>query len=348
MRPQAAAALLNAFRARLVPLSDNLVAAVFPLMKIFPAAFCIERARRDGAIGPRSTLVESSSGTMALGLAIVAKWFCHRLIVVTDQACDRVLARRMQDLGARVEIVDAPAPVGGLQRARLDRVREICARGDDYLWVNQYDNAANPAAYASLAAQLAGEVGRIDCLIGTVGSGGSMCGTAEYLGALFSDLYVIGVDTFGSVLFGQPDRPRGLRGLGNSLLPRNLDHTRFDEVHWVSVQEAYTATRLLHQTTSLFCGGTSGACWMVARHWAEQHPDQRVVCLFPDDGHRYVHTIYDDEAMDAGGYWVPQLPAAPREVSDPRDAADTWSCLRWSLRSYADVVKEPCLITTAG
>src|SRR5260370_41266984 len=124
-----------------------------------------------------------------------------------------------------------------------------------------------------------------------------MCGTTGYLRELFPELHAVGIDTFGSVLFGQPDGPRQLRGLGNSLLPKNLDHTIFDEIHWVSAAEAYLATRMLHRQTSLFCGGTSGAAWMVASQWAKRNPKAKVVCIFPDDGYRYLDSIYQDEYL---------------------------------------------------
>jgi len=348
MRDDTRSALLHSFRPQLIPLDYNLVAAVFPLMKIFPAAYCINRAEQEGLISKDSIIVETSSGSMALGLAMVCNWSGYRLHIVTDTVCDDVLKRRLEDLSAHVEIVSKPAPEGGFQLARLDRVKELCQRGDNWWWVNQYDNLANATSYSTIATQLAGELGRVDCVIGCVGTGGSMCGVSSYLRKLFPHLYVVGIDTFGSVLFGQPDRPRKLRGLGNSLLPRNLDHTCFDEVHWVSVEEAYTATRILHQTTSLFRGGTSGACWMVARYWAKRNPGKRAVCLFADDGQRYVDLIYNDQEMRANGCWLPTLPEKPSEVANPAEAGPTWSYIKWTRRNYSEVVSQPYLITAVS
>jgi cysteine synthase A len=244
----------------------------------------------------------------------------------------------LEDLGTKVEIVPAPAANGGYQRARIDRLRQIRDENKNCWWVNQYDNPANSGSYGVLAGQLLDMLGRIDCLIGSVGSGGSVCGTSNYLRALFPELYVVGVDTFGSVLFGQPDRPRQLRGLGNSLLPRNLDHAMFDEAHWVSAAEAFTATRLLHRKTTLFRGGTSGAVWMVAQRWAAEHPNARVVCLFPDDGTRYVETIYNDDYLSNNQLLLPHLPQAPRKVRHPLDASDSWSLINWNRRSYQEVM----------
>jgi S-sulfo-L-cysteine synthase (3-phospho-L-serine-dependent) len=333
---QTRASLLDAHRPSLVGLEENLIAASFPLMKIYPACACLERAVSAGLVNPNSLVIESSSGTMALGLAMACRWHGYNLTIVSDSACDPMLQMRLGELGATVEIVAKPSEVGGYQRARLDRVDEIRRAFRETWWVNQYDNTANAEGYSSFAEQLIESVGRIGCLIGTVGSGGSVCGTSSYLRMLFPDLIVVGVDTFGSVLFGQLDGPRVLRGLGNSLLPKNLDHTAFDEVHWVSAAEAYTATRLLHSRTGLLRGGTSGACWLVARYWAARHPNCRIVCLLPDDGYRYLHTIYNDAYMGEHGLWLGELPDSPREVGNPLLAGPSWSWMNWNRQPLID------------
>lgn len=339
-------AVLGSFRPHLVPLEPNLVAAAFALMKIYPADFCLRQAQENGWVTSQSLVVESSSGNLAMGLAIVCRLRGYRLVIVSDHACDPLLRRRLEDLGTRVEIVSEPAASGGYQRARLDRLDQIRSEVKDHWWMNQYDNPGNPGAYSPFAAQLVETLGRVDCLVGSVGSGGSVCGTAYYLRELFPELMVVGVDTFGSVLFGQPDRSRQLRGLGNSILPRNLDHGAFDEVHWVTAAEAYRATRLLHRQAALFCGGTSGAAWMVAAHWAQQHPGARVVCILPDDGFRYADTIYNDGYLAAQGLLLEALPV-PREVSHPLEAGPSWSWMRWGRRTYDAVVGAAGVETTA-
>jgi cysteine synthase len=337
-------AILDSFKPRLVPIANNLTAAVFSLMKITPAYFCIRCAIEDGLIEQQTLVIETSSGNLALGLAIVCNWCRRRLTIVTDYACDSHLRRRLEDLGARVEIVPGPAPSGGYQRARLDRLDEIRAEEPNHWWLNQYDNPGNPEAYGSFAGQLVEGLGEIDCLVGSVGSGGSVCGTAGYLRQLFPSMITLGVDTFGSVLFGQPDQPRKLRGLGNSLLPKNLDHSTFDEVHWVTAAEAFTATRVLHRRTSLFCGGTSGAAWLVASKWAANNPDARVVCIFPDDGYRYLHTIYDDRWLCDSGLWLSELGELPQEVNHPLEAGPNWSWMKWGRRTYEQVMGEPTAV----
>ena len=341
-------AIVNSYRPRLIPVLPNLIAAVFPFMKIFPAEFCIRRAREEGVIKAQSLIVETSSGNMALGLAVICKLYGYKLTIVSDYACEGLMRRRLEDLGVRVEIVSAPLAVGGYQQARLNKLAEVRAQTPDHWWINQYDNPGNPGVYAFLASQFIEEVGHIDCLVGTVGSGGSVCGTAGFLRELFPDMTTVAVDTLGSVLFGQPDQPRQLRGLGNSLLPKNLDHSIIDEVHWVTAAEAYKATRMLHQQTSLFCGGTSGAAWLVANYWARKNPKARIVCIFPDDGYRYAETIYSDDYLWKENLWLPEMPNAPRIVESPLDAGPVWSCMQWGRRAYSEVVHASSLEQYAG
>ncbi len=92
-------ALLDSYRPSLVPVGEGVVAAVFPLMNIFPTEFCVRAAREAGVIGPTSLVVESASGTMALGLALVCRWRCQPLTIVTDAACDAILRRRLENSG---------------------------------------------------------------------------------------------------------------------------------------------------------------------------------------------------------------------------------------------------------
>lgn len=340
--------VLDTYRPSLVQLEPNITALVFPLMKIYPAECSVRTALSTGEVEDRTLIVETSSGTMALALAIVCNLYGRRLSIVSDYACDRDLCKRLEDLGATVEIVSGPAATGGYQRARLDRLKEICNHEPHHWWVNQYNNPSNPLAYDPVAEYIAKNHGPVDCLVGTVGSGGSVCGLARGLKASFPDLWVVGVDTFGSVLFGLEDAPRILRGLGNSILPSNLDHAVFDEVHWVSAAEAYTATRLLHRATALFRGGTSGASWMVARYWAQKHPGKRVVCVFPDDGFRYLHNIYDDAYMHSQRLWLEELPAAPECVLHPSQAGNSWTQMIWERRRYCDVTASPISAEPAG
>lgn len=325
---------------RIVWLRPNLIGLAFPLMKLLPARFIVHKALEEGELEPGGLIAETTSGTFGLALAMVARLRGHPLTLVSDPAIDAPLRRRLEDLGATVHMVHEPGPTGGFQQARLDVLETVLAAHPGSFCPRQYNNPHNPASYAACAEQLVHAAGAVDCLIGTVGSGGSMCGISSYLRLLFPELTVIGVDAHRSVIFGQSDAPGGrlLRGLGNSLMPPNVDHTAFDLVHWVGAAEAFHATRRLHRDHAIFAGPTSGAAYLVADWWARENPDALSAVVFPDEGYRYQDTVYDDAWLEAKGARLDALPAAPVEWERPHDGDDPWSFHRWNRRSFAEVM----------
>lgn len=324
---------------RVVPLGANLWGASFKLMKMLPAHHIVDTAIGTGQIGPDTVIVESTSGTFGLALAMKAALVGRRLTLVTDPAMDERLCRRVADLGTTVVMCPTPSALGEFQTVRLARLAAIRARHPDTFWPRQYDNPLNPASYAVVAEHLMDRLGRVDALVGPVGSGGSMCGTAAGLRAQGSAVVAVGVDTPGSVLFGQPDKVRELRGLGNSVLPGILDHTVFDEVHWCPAGEAYRETRRLHRRHALFHGPTSGAAMAVARWWSARNPEARTVALLPDQGDRYLDTVYDDVWLDAEPRRRVTFESDPQEVARPGGGFG-WTWLRWRRRRLADVVDD--------
>jgi cysteine synthase A len=326
---------------RVVRLGQNLYGAVFTLMKLLPARTILRNALRRGELGPDTLVVETTSGTFGLGLAMQTALLKRDLLLVSDPAIDVHLHRRLRDLGAQVEVCTSPAPVGGFQEARLRRLAEIRAEHPDTFCPEQYSNPDNPQSYAVVAELLGKVLGQVDCLVGPVGSGGSMCGTAGTLREASPQTRAIGVDTHRSVLFGQPDGPRPLRGLGNSLWPGNLDHTVFDEVHWCTAAEAFLATRQLHARHALFQGPTSGAAYLAARWWADTHRDELCVVMLPDEGYRYQASVYDDRWLADNGLALSALPSAPLEVTRPGTAGDQWTRMAWRRRSYPEVTGSP-------
>lgn len=325
---------------RMVWLRPNLIGLAFPLMKLLPARFILRKALESGELRPGGLIAETTSGTFGLSLAMVARLLGNPLTLVTDPAIDPPLRRRLEDLGATLHVVREPGPTGGFQGARLEVLERVLADNPGSFCPRQYSNPHNPASYAPCAEQLVHATGGIDCLVGTVGSGGSVCGISSFLRLLFPELTVVGVDTHRSMIFGQSDAGGGrvLRGLGNSLMPPNVDHTVFDLVHWVGAAEAFQATRRLHREHTLYMGPTSGAAYLVADWWARHNPDGLAAVILPDEGHRYQDTVYDDAWLDAQGLRLHARPDGPVEWDRPHDGADPWSWVRWGRRPYADVM----------
>lgn len=330
---------------KLIRLAPNLYALTYRLMKMVPARHILRRAAESGRLDRDTCVVETTSGTFGLALAMQCAIDGRGLILVGDPVIDARLHRQIEDLGARVDIVRHQAAIGGYQATRLARLAEIQSELPNTFCPEQYSNPDNPASYAMIAELVTDRLGQIDCLIGPVGSGGSMCGTSRYLRQSNPDLVSVGVDSHRSVLFGQADGPRVLRGLGNSLRPANLDHTQFDEVHWVTEADVFHATRRLHQAHALFMGPTSGASYLVGSWWADNHPDALTVIVLPDEGYRYQDTVYYDAWLDRYAY---QPRSSPRTVSEPHEAGRSWCRLAWRRRSLADVTAGAHLIEASG
>ncbi|RWD82941.1 pyridoxal-phosphate dependent enzyme [Mesorhizobium sp.] len=324
---------------RIVELSNGLYGASFFLMKLLPARFMLEQAVEQQLLISGATICETSSGTFGLALAMLAAQHGYKLVLISDWSIDRHLQRRLAELGAKVEIVDKPASSGGFQQARLNRLGEYLKGMPDSYWPSQYSNADNPLAYGKFAELLVDRVGKIDCLVGPVGSGGSMCGTASYLRKLFPDLYTIGVDTPNSVLFGQPGGELvDLSGLGGEIVPSNVDHRHFDEVHWLTSAEVFHATHQLHRNYGLFLGPTSGAAFKVADWWSRKNPGRKAVTIFPDEGHRYVETVYDKDWLLSVPGWFEPVREEPLVVKAPTEKLTGWSSYVWGRRTLDEVL----------
>lgn len=325
---------------RLVRLTPNLYAACFTLMKIIPARYILRRAAADGMLPPETVIAETTSGTFGLALAMQAVHLDRRLVLVSDPVIDERLYRRLTDLGALVERVPAASAgiPGGYQAARLERLRQVMTQHPVTFCPEQYSNPDNPRSYATVAEFLLETLGQVDCVVGPVGSGGSMCGTVSYLRSVLPECQAVAVDTHSSVLFGQSDGPRELRGMGMSVIPANLDHQVFDAVHWCSAGAAFAATRQLHRRHALFMGPSSGAAYLAGRWWANENPSALTVVMMPDEGYRYQDTVYHDEWLSDAGHLGAQMPAEPVAVSRPGQPGGAWTTLNWARRPLDEVM----------
>lgn len=323
---------------RIIRLSENLFAAAFRLMKLLPARHMIDKAEEAELLRPGGTVIETSSGTLALGLAIVCRLRGYELIIVGDPVIDRNLRAQLELLGATVELVNNADQPGGIQRARLARVEELRRCIPNSYVPGQYDNPENPASYAPVADLICDALGTVDCLIGTVGSGGSTGGIAKTIRQRQGDVRLVGVDSHASVIFGRPDGPRLLRGLGSSIRPRNVAYDVYDEVHWVMPGDVFHATRELYQTHGLFMGPTSGAAYLVGSWWSQANRESKTIILLADEGYRYQDTIYDNDWLRDNRTLLGERAAGPATVGHPSQAGNSWSRIDWSRRTLDSVL----------
>jgi cysteine synthase A len=268
-----------------------------------PALHMVSAARERGDLALGAPIIESTSGTLGLGLALAGITYSHPVTLVTDPGLEPLMVHQLRTLGAHLDVVTEPHPVGGWQEARRQRVGELLARTPSAWCPDQYNNPDNAAAYASLALELTVQLGRIDVLVAAVGTGGHSAGIARTLRAFHPDLKLVGVDSVNSTVFGQPAGPRLMRGLGSSIHPGNVDHAAFAEVHWVAPGEAVWTCR---------------AVALVANWLARTGPARtRIAAIFPDGVHRYWNTVYSDDYCRTHDL-LRRFPAAePDEITHP-------------------------------
>ncbi|MCW2898973.1 MAG: pyridoxal-5-phosphate-dependent protein subunit beta [Streptosporangiaceae bacterium] len=296
-------------------------------LKDRPALHIIDRARYRAELQPDAMIVESTSGTFGLGLALAGIVYGHPVTLVSDPGMEPMMRDLLATYGARIDIVTTPHPEGGWQRARLDRVSELLKTHPGAYTPQQYDNPDNADAYQGMAHELVNQLARVDVLVCSVGTGGHSAGTIRVLRRFFPDIRLVGVDATGSAIFGQPARPRLMRGLGSSIYPRNVAYAEFDEIHWVAPAEAVWASRTLAATHYATGGWSVGAVTVVAAWLARTLPaDCRIAAIFPDGPARYLGTVFNHDYCSNHDLLGRPPAADPQEFAHPSDK----EAVRWS------------------
>jgi cysteine synthase A len=263
-------------------------------IKLKAATEMVEAAARDGVLTEDSILVESSSGNLGVALSMIAASKGYQFLCVTDSRCNLSTRRLMEALGSQVHIISEPNPHDGFLGARIDYVRELCASDNRYVWVNQYTNPGNwQAHYGTTAPAIARQFPQLDVLFVGAGTTGTLMGCARYFRQWHRPVWIVAVDTAGSVAFGgQPGR-RMIPGLGTTIRPPLLDESYVDEV--VSVEEGDTI-RECHRLArrGFLFGGSTGTVVSGAMNWLAGHDASGLtaVAIAPDLGERYLDTIY--------------------------------------------------------
>jgi cysteine synthase A len=291
------------------------------------ALHMVAAARSRGDLAPGAMIVESTSGTFGLGLALAGIAYGHPVTLVADPGLEPMMAGLLTAYGARVVIVDSPHSTGGWQQARRETVERLLTEHPGSWWPDQYHNPDAPAGYAGLGNELADQLGEVDVLVCAVGTGGHSAGAFTALRRRCPGVRLVGVDTVGSTIFGQPNRTRLMRGLGSSIYPRNVDYGLFSEVHWVNAAEAVWTARQLAASTYATGGWSVGAVALVAAWLARTLPaSTTIAAVFPDGPARYASTLFDDGYCRTHHLLESPPAVEPVALDDPLEQEAT----RWS------------------
>ncbi|HEX7317775.1 MAG TPA: 2,3-diaminopropionate biosynthesis protein SbnA [Pyrinomonadaceae bacterium] len=263
-----------------------------------PAISIIERGMLVGEINSGTTIIESSSGNMGIGLAQICAYYGLRFICVADAKTTKQNMRLLKTYKAEVEVIEKPdAETGEYLPARIKRVRELCKLIGNSFWPNQYANKNNAAAHYQTMQEIITESGgRVDYLFCAVSTFGTLRGCVEYLRQEKLTTTVYAVDAVGSVIFGSRKAKRLIPGHGAAVVPALFGGDLADRAIHVSDLDCVVGCRRLVNTEAILAGGSSGAVLMAVKQVSDQIPDGATcVMIFPDRGERYLDTIYEDD-----------------------------------------------------
>ncbi|WP_368396373.1 2,3-diaminopropionate biosynthesis protein SbnA [Streptomyces sclerotialus] len=285
----------------------------------------LREAVRTGEVVPgRTTVIESSSGNLAIGIAHICRYLGVRFVCVVDARTTEQNLAILRAYGAEVEVVTEPDPVSGdyLPR-RLRRVAELAAAVPDSYVPGQYDNPFNPRAHLRTMREIDEALdGAVDYLFCAAGTTGTLGGCAAYVREHALPTTVVAVDAVGSRLFGSPVTcPRLIPGHGAAVVPALLDPAAADRVVHVGDLESVVGCRRLVDREAVLAGGSSGALVAALEKLAPELPaGSCCVLILPDGGDRYLDTIYSDAWVgrhfgDVAHLW--SGPAAPDTARTP-------------------------------
>ena len=274
-------------------------------MKDRMALNMIEAAEKQGKLHPGGTIIESSSGNTAIGLAIASIAKGYKFIAVVDHHASKEKIKMIKALGGEIVFVGEgykADEVAVVERER--KAKELSEIIENAFFPNQADNFDNRNAYVkTLAEELYSELGFIDELYGAIGTGGSVCGTAIGLNKKNKKTRITAIEPDGSTIFGGPGKPYFQSGTGNPInapIPKIIDYNIIDRNFYATDKEAFNTCRFFSKRFGLLIGGSAGGVLYKALEDINQkNGSGTAVILLCDGGERYLDTIFNDTWMKA-------------------------------------------------
>ncbi len=248
-------------------------------------------AERRGVLQPGGTIIEPTSGNTGVGLAWISRVRGYQAIIVMPDSMSHERQQLLRAAGAQVVLTPGTEGMAGAI-AEAERLHESTPNS---VILGQFSNPANPEAHVLTTAQEIWDDtdGQVDVLVATVGTGGTLCGTARGLKAHNPQLLSIAVEPQESpLLSGGKASPHGIQGIGANFIPENYAPNVVDRVMQVSTEEAMQMGRLLSHHEGLITGISSGAAVHAALAFAltPEAQGKTIVAVLPDTGERYLST----------------------------------------------------------
>jgi len=290
----------------------------------------IEDAEADGRLKPGGTIIEGTSGNTGMGLALAAIVKGYKLICVISDKQSKEKMDILRAVGAKVVV--CPTDVEPTDPRSYYSVSKRLAEETPNAWyVNQYDNPSNAIAhYEQTGPEIWEQTeGKITHFIVGVGTGGTISGVAKYLKERNPNIKCWGIDTYGSVfkkyhetgIFDENEIYSYItEGIGEDILPKNVDFSLIDGFTKVTDKDAAVYTRKLALEEGIFVGNSAGAAIKGLLQLKDEFkPDDVVVVLFHDSGSRYVGKMFNDDWMRERGFLDEEITTARDLIKEHED-----------------------------
>ena len=273
----------------------------------------VEDAEAQGLIKPGGTIIEGTSGNTGMGLALAAIVKGYTMVCVISDKQSKEKIDILKAVGC--EVVVCPTDVDPDDPESYYSTSKRLAKETPNSWyVNQYDNPSNAQAhFESTGPEIWDQTdGKVTHFICGVGTGGTISGVGNFLKSKNPDIKIWGVDTYGSVfkkyhetgIFDENEiYPYITEGIGEDILPENVDFKIIDGFTKVTDKDAAVYTRRLAREEGFFLGNSAGAAIKGLLQLKDKFTkDDVVVILFHDHGSRYINKMYNDEWMREKGF----------------------------------------------
>lgn len=276
----------------------------------------IEDAEKEGRLKPGGTIVEATSGNTGVGLAIAAALRGYKCIFVLADKQSQEKIQVLRAFGARVIVTPTNVEPDD-PRSYYSVARRMVEETPNAILANQYHNPSNPKShYLTTGPEIWEQTdGKVDAVVISMGTGGTITGTARYLKEKNPNIQIVGVDPVGSILYDYFHTGKIIEahtylteGIGEDFVPSVYDMSVIDDVMQVTDRESFLMTRRLVREEGIFGGVSCGSALAGALKYIRQEqlgPDKLVVVILPDSGTRYLGKAFNDEWMRENGFLEP-------------------------------------------
>lgn len=286
----------------------------------------IEDAEKNGILKPGGTIIEGTSGNTGMGLALVAIAKGYKCIFTLADKQSKEKMDVLRAMGAEVIVCPTNVPPED-PKSYYSVAKKLNEDIPNSFYPNQYDNASNTVAhYETTGPEIWNDTdGKITHYAAGMGTGGTISGTSKYLKEQNPDVITVGLDSYGSVfkkfketgIFDEKEiYPYLTEGIGEDILPKNVNFDMVDHIVKVTDKDAAIMTRRLAREEGLFVGWSCGSAVHGALEYAKENlaEDDVMVIILPDHGTRYLGKVYNDDWMKDHGFLEERKFATAKDI----------------------------------